>query len=198
MRQIEPGAHMVGVARQHLPEPVGGALELALEQERGAEAVQGAHVARRVGERARKRDLGVRRIGAADVDAAELDRELGHGRRDRQPALERNLGVVVAAHRAVEEAELVERRRERRLPGGRALEPFQRLGLAADVTQRQRKVGFDDRVGAVARRQFERRHRLARALLCQQSQAQEMQGARMLRPAARAHSRAMRSASSGR
>ena len=112
MGEIKPGAKMVGAVRQHVPELVGGAFAIALEEERGAEAVQRAHITRHEHQSMRERDLGVRRIGLADVDAAELDREVRHRWRELEPLLEGSFGFVVAAQRAKDEAKLVERRRE--------------------------------------------------------------------------------------
>src|SRR5262249_2459847 len=131
--EAKPGADVIGIARQNLPEAFGGAIVLALEQQRRAETVQGADVTRRMRQGAGERDLGIRRIGAADVDAAELDRKLGDRRRRLKAALESRLGFFVTAHRAQQDTEIAERGRKWWLAHGGALQPLDRFSGAANV-----------------------------------------------------------------
>src|SRR5689334_16569054 len=141
---------MVWAVRQHVSELVGGAFAVALEQERGAEAVQRTHIAGREHQRARERELGVCRIDSANIDTPELDPEVRHRWRKLGPLLEDSFGFVVAAQTAKDEAKLVERPRECGPATDRALKPRDRLVLAPNVAQRKRIMGLEERIGAVA------------------------------------------------
>jgi len=59
------------------------------------EAHKGVRIAWR--DRDRKRDLGVRRIGAVEADAAKRERQFAHGGRRVDAALEHSLGFGVPA-----------------------------------------------------------------------------------------------------
>ncbi len=96
-----------------------------------------------------------------------------------QPAFEDGFRLLETAHRAEQDAELLERGHERRLAFDRALQPGQRLAVAPRSQQRLAEVGLDAGTAAVLRGLLERRDRLARAVLRQQGDAQEMQRVRV-------------------
>ena len=134
--------------------------------------------------RARERSLGVGWFSPEDVDAPQLDRELRDARGKLDALLEHSLGIVVTAHAAEDEAELVERGREHRLAVHRALEPIDRLVSASDVAKRQGVVRLEQRIDGVTPSLRERTDGLAGALLDQEGEAQEVQRAGMLRMSA--------------
>src|SRR5262249_16348791 len=109
MSEIEPGAHMPRIAREHLAKLRSGVFELTFEQQRGAAAVQRAHMVRSKPKRARESCLGLAWLGTEDVDAAQLDRKLCDAGCKLDALLKHGLRVVIAAHAAKDQSELVER-----------------------------------------------------------------------------------------
>src|SRR5262245_34412204 len=97
--------------------------------------------------------------------------------------LEHRLSIIVTAHAAKDQCELVERGREHRLAAGRALEPIDRLVSASDIAKRQRIVGLKHWIDGVTRSLRERTDGLAGTLLEQERDAQEVQCTGMLRMA---------------
>src|SRR5262245_12380938 len=172
---------MTRIAREHLAELRGRKLELTLEQQSGAAAVQRAHMVRSKRKRASERSLGVAWLGPEDVDAAQLDRKLGNVRCTLDALLEHGLGIVKAAHAAKNKCKLVERGRESGFATHRALEPVDRLVSASDVAKRQGIVRLEHRIGGVTRSLGERTDGLARTHLEQQGDAKEVQRASVLR-----------------
>src|SRR4029453_8681554 len=100
MGEIKPRAQMVLTELQHLAELVNSELELALDHQGRAEAVQRAGMVGSEHQCARERQLGIRGIGFADIDAAELDRELCHCWRELDTLLEHSFGFVVPTQAA--------------------------------------------------------------------------------------------------
>ena len=179
--EIEPGAHMPGLAREHLAELRGSTFELTFEQQRSAAAVQRTSMVWSKRKRACERSLGVGWLGTKNIDTTELDRKLGNVGCKLNPLLEHSLSVVEAAHAAKDERELVEGGRKNRSAAHRALEPIDRLVSASDVAKRQRMVCLEQRIGGVARSLRKRTDGLARTLLDQEGEPQEMQRPGMLR-----------------
>ena len=181
MGEIKPGTRMLGNAREHLAELRRRALELTFEQQGGATAVQRTDVVRRKRKRAHERGLGVGWLGTADVDTSKLDRELGDAGCELDALLEHDLSIVIAVHAAKDKSELVERGREDRLAADRALKPVYRLVSASHVAKRQRIVCLERRIVSLARRISERTNGVARTLLDQEGNPQEVQHSRILR-----------------
>jgi len=134
-----------------------------------------------VGERARKCDLGVCAIGALEENAAEDHGQIRHRGRRLQTASEHCFRIVEPSLRKQQHAELMTCGGKYGLPRGRALEHRDRGSGSPDLPQRHREMRLHDGIGAAARSVFERHDRLARAALLHHRQAEQVQGAGMLR-----------------
>ena len=136
--------------------------------------MHGAWITGSVGQDSRKGDLGVFRIRAHNEEPAQIQGQFHRRRLGLHPAFEDGFRLVKSAHRAKQHPKLLKCGHERRLALDRALQARQRLAVAPRFQERLAQVSLDAGTAPFACGLLERRDRLARALLRQQGDAQEM------------------------
>src|SRR4029078_665286 len=111
----------------------------------------------------------------------KLQRQLPAVRRNVEAAVERLDRFIVPLHDEKQVTELVERRRIRRPALDGTLELEERLVLPAELAQRNRKLGVEDRIVTAARRFSQGADGVLGLPLHQQRSAEDLQGARVTR-----------------
>ena len=163
------------------PEPLGCRCELAIVHQGGAEAKERVRMTRRIGERLREGELGVRAVPAIEENAAQHHRPFRQGGAISSASPQHGFRFGEPAQREKQHPELVKGERKSRLPHRGALEPFHRLDRAPALPQGDGKMRLDHGVGSGASGLLERRDRLARSPLRQQREPKNVQGGRVAR-----------------